>query len=105
MNQFFNPVNGELSYANVQTHVNDFWNIPGAHNDEAVEASRQLQPIDLYKYDPIPEGSDPVMKAVVGGSAADILLAMAMSRHEQIKHSQLPKSFRESHLFSNDSGA
>ena len=78
VNQFFTPVNGELSYANDQTHVNDFWNIPGAHNDEAVEASRKPQPIDLYKYDPIPEGSDPVMKAVVGGSAVDIIKAMTV---------------------------
>ena len=83
VNQFFNPVNGELSYANDQTHVNDYWNIPGAHNDEADEASRQLQPIDLYKYDPIPEGSDLVMKAVVGGTASDIFKAIKRQGHRR----------------------
>ena len=80
MNQSFNPDNGKLSYASDHAHVNDFWNIPRAPSDDAVNASRQLQPIDLYKYDPTPEGSDPVMKAVVGGTASDILTAIKKAR-------------------------
>ena len=95
-----NPENGELSYTNDQAAVRDLRSSPEPLNREGLSTLQDNQiPMTYKKTTPTPEDQNQVMKAVVGGSAADILLAMAKSRLEQTKHSQSSQNFHENQFF------
>ena len=77
VNPSFNSVNGELSYTNDQAAVRDLWSSPEPRNQEGLSTLQDSQiPMTYKSTTPTPEDQNQAMKAVVGGSAADIIKAM-----------------------------
>ena len=74
-------MNGELSYTNDQAAVRDLWSSPEPLNEEGLSTLQDSQiPMTYKKTTPMPEDQNQVMKAVVGGSAADIIKAMQQQK-------------------------
>ena len=71
-----NPENGKLSYTNDQAAVRDLRSSPEPLNEEGLSTLQVNQiPMTYKNTTPTPEDQNPVMKMVVGGSAADIIKA------------------------------
>ena len=80
-----NPENGELSYTNDQAAVRDLRSSPEPLNREGLSTLQDNQiPMTYKKTTPTPEDQNQVMKAVVGGSAADIIKAMQQEKQSSL---------------------
>ena len=84
VNPSFNSVSGELSYTNDQAAVRDLWSSPEPLNEEGLSTLQDSQiPMTSTNTTTEPEDQNQAMKAVVGGSAADILKAMLKERQRR----------------------
>ena len=76
-----NPENGELSYTNDQAAVRDLRSSPEPLNREGLSTLQDSQiPMTSTNTTTEPEDQNQAMKAVVGGSAADIIKAMQQQK-------------------------
>ena len=77
VNQSFSTANSELSDTNDNSTVHQLWSSPEPLNEEGLSTLQDSQiPMNSTKTTTTSEDKKSAMKAVVGGSAADIIKAM-----------------------------
>ena len=75
--QSVNPEKDNLNYSQDQADIRDVFNRPERLNAEELSIAQDSYiPMTFTNTTPMPEDQNPVMKAVVGGSAVDIIKAM-----------------------------
>jgi hypothetical protein len=79
--QPFNPEKDKRNYSHDQADIRDVFNSPESLNAEKLSIAQDSYiPMTFTNTTPTPEDQNPVMKAVVGGSAADIIKAMQQQK-------------------------
>ena len=79
--QSFNPEKDKRNYSQDQADIRDVFNSPERLNAEELSIAQDSYiPMTFTNTTPMPEDQNPVMKAVVGGSAADIIKAMQQQK-------------------------
>ena len=86
--QSFNPEKGKRNDSHDQADIRDVFNSPERLKAEELSIAQDSYiPMTSTNTSPTPEEQNPVMKAVVGGSAADIIKAM-QQRQQQMQQQQ-----------------